>query len=93
LVIAKGIITNEELKAQSSEQRANYLAVREAVAVSPMCGRFGASYRNIKTVWNLRGDFSFEKRGAVGTEPEHGPADDQRLHYIPDVLSRTKRWT
>jgi hypothetical protein len=33
-VIAKGVITNEELKAQSSEERANYLAVREVVAVS-----------------------------------------------------------
>ena len=75
-MIAKGIITNEELKAQSSEQRANYLAVREAVAVSPMCGRFGASYRNIRTVWNLRGDFSFEKRGAVGTELEHAEIEN-----------------
>src|SRR5215467_834504 len=27
-----------------------------------MCGRFGASYRDIKAVWNLYGDFSFKKR-------------------------------
>jgi len=27
-----------------------------------MCGRFGASYRDFKTVWNVHGDFSFQKR-------------------------------
>jgi putative SOS response-associated peptidase YedK len=26
-----------------------------------MCGRFGASYRDIKAVWNLQGNFSFKK--------------------------------
>ena len=27
-----------------------------------MCGRFGASYRDIKTVWNLYKNFSFQTR-------------------------------
>jgi hypothetical protein len=93
LVIAKGIITDEELKAQSSEERANYLAVREAGSVSLCVDGSERHTGNIKTMWSLHGDFSFEKPGAVGTEPEHRPADDQRLRYIPDVLSRTKRWT
>ena len=35
-----------------------------------MCGRFGASYRNIKTVWNLHGDFSFEKRYNIAPSQE-----------------------
>ena len=27
-----------------------------------MCGRFGGSYRDIKAVWKLYGDFSFQTR-------------------------------
>src|SRR5689334_3460255 len=35
-----------------------------------MCGRFGASYRDIKTVWNLHGDFSFEKHYNIAPSQE-----------------------
>ena len=41
-----------------------------------MCGRFGAAYRDLKTVWTLHGDFSFQKRyniravtGSAGRHP------------------------
>jgi len=35
-----------------------------------MCGRFGASYRDIKTVWNLHGSFSFQTRYNVAPSQE-----------------------
>jgi len=35
-----------------------------------MCGRFGASYRDIKTVWNLHGDFSFQTRYNIAPSQE-----------------------
>jgi len=35
-----------------------------------MCGRFGASYRDIKTVWNLHGDFSFQTRSNIAPSQE-----------------------
>ena len=35
-----------------------------------MCGRFGASYRDIKPVWNLHGDFSFQRRYNVAPSQE-----------------------
>jgi putative SOS response-associated peptidase YedK len=35
-----------------------------------MCGRFGASYRDLKTVWNLHGDFSFQKRYNIAPSQE-----------------------
>lgn len=35
-----------------------------------MCGRFGASYRDLKTVWNLYGDFSFQKRYNIAPSQE-----------------------
>ena len=35
-----------------------------------MCGRFGASYRDIKTVWNLYGDFSFQTRYNIAPSQE-----------------------
>jgi putative SOS response-associated peptidase YedK len=35
-----------------------------------MCGRFGASYRDIKTVWNLHGDCSFQKRYNIAPSQE-----------------------
>jgi putative SOS response-associated peptidase YedK len=35
-----------------------------------MCGRFGASYRDIKTVWNLYGDFSFQRRYNIAPSQE-----------------------
>ena len=35
-----------------------------------MCGRFGASYRDIKTVWKLYGDFSFQTRYNIAPSQE-----------------------
>jgi putative SOS response-associated peptidase YedK len=35
-----------------------------------MCGRFGASYRDIKAVWNLYGDFSFQTRYNIAPSQE-----------------------
>jgi putative SOS response-associated peptidase YedK len=35
-----------------------------------MCGRFGASYRDLKAVWNLHGDFSFQKRYNIAPSEE-----------------------
>ena len=35
-----------------------------------MCGRFGASYRDLKTVWNVRGEFSFQKRYNIAPSQE-----------------------
>lgn len=35
-----------------------------------MCGRFGTSYRDIKTVWNLHGDFSFQTRYNIASSQE-----------------------
>ena len=35
-----------------------------------MCGRFGASYRDLKTVWNLHGEFSFQKRYNIAPSQE-----------------------
>jgi len=35
-----------------------------------MCGRFGASYRDIKTVWNLHGNFAFQKRYNIAPSQE-----------------------
>jgi putative SOS response-associated peptidase YedK len=35
-----------------------------------MCGRFGASYRDIKTLWNLHGVFSFEKHYNIAPSQE-----------------------
>src|SRR5690349_23401447 len=35
-----------------------------------MCGRFGASYRDIKSVWNVHGDFSFQKRYNIAPSQE-----------------------
>ena len=35
-----------------------------------MCGRFGASYRDLKAVWNLHGDFSFQKRYNIAPSQE-----------------------
>ena len=35
-----------------------------------MCGRFGASYRDIKTVWNLYGNFSFQTRYNIAPSQE-----------------------
>ena len=35
-----------------------------------MCGRFGASYRDLKTVWNLHGDFSFRTRYNIAPSQE-----------------------
>jgi len=35
-----------------------------------MCGRFGASYRNLKAVWNLYGDFSFATRYNIAPSQE-----------------------
>jgi putative SOS response-associated peptidase YedK len=44
-----------------------------------MCGRFGASYRDIKTVWNLHGNFSFRTRYNIAPSQE-----------VP-VIGRTER--
>jgi len=35
-----------------------------------MCGRFGASYRDLKTVWNLYGNFSFQRRYNIAPSQE-----------------------
>jgi hypothetical protein len=35
------------------------------------CGRFGASYRDLKSVWNLHGDFSFHLIIVVRLLPAH----------------------
>jgi putative SOS response-associated peptidase YedK len=35
-----------------------------------MCGRFGAWYRDIKTVWNLHGNFAFQKRYNIAPSQE-----------------------
>ena len=35
-----------------------------------MCGRFGASYRDLKKVWNLHGEFSFAKRYNIAPSQE-----------------------
>src|SRR5690348_15899927 len=35
-----------------------------------MCGRFGASYRDIKAVWNLHGNFAFQKRYNIAPSQE-----------------------
>lgn len=35
-----------------------------------MCGRFGASYRDIKTVWNLYGNLSFQTRYNIAPSQE-----------------------
>jgi len=35
-----------------------------------MCGRFVASDRDIKTVWNLHGDFSFQTRYNIAPSQE-----------------------
>jgi putative SOS response-associated peptidase YedK len=35
-----------------------------------MCGRFGASYRDIKTVWNLYRNFSFQTRYNIAPSQE-----------------------
>jgi len=35
-----------------------------------MCGRFGASYRDLKAVWNLHGDFSFQTRYKLAPSQE-----------------------
>ena len=35
-----------------------------------MCGRFGASYRDLKTVWNLYGNFSFQTRYNIAPSQE-----------------------
>ena len=35
-----------------------------------MCGRFGASYRDIKAVWSLYGDFSFQTRYNIAPSQE-----------------------
>jgi putative SOS response-associated peptidase YedK len=35
-----------------------------------MCGRFGASYRDIKIVWNLYGDLSFQTRYNIAPSQE-----------------------
>jgi putative SOS response-associated peptidase YedK len=35
-----------------------------------MCRRFGASYRNLEAVWNLYGDFSFQKRCNIAPSQE-----------------------
>jgi putative SOS response-associated peptidase YedK len=42
----------------------------EAASLKLMCGRFGASYRDIKIVWNLYGDFSFQTRYNVAPSQE-----------------------
>jgi putative SOS response-associated peptidase YedK len=34
-----------------------------------MCGRFGPSYRDIKAVWNLYGNFSFQTRYNIAIAP------------------------
>jgi len=35
-----------------------------------MCGRFGSSYRDLKRLWNLHGDFSFQKRYNIAPSQE-----------------------
>jgi putative SOS response-associated peptidase YedK len=35
-----------------------------------MCGRFGAPYRDLKTLWNLRGDFAFRTRYNIAPAQE-----------------------
>lgn len=35
-----------------------------------MCGRSGASYRDLKAVWNLYGDFSFQTRYNIAPSEE-----------------------
>ena len=35
-----------------------------------MCGRFGASYRDLKTVWHVHGEFSFQKRYNIAPSQE-----------------------
>ena len=35
-----------------------------------MCGRFGASYRDIKAVWSLYGNFSFQTRYNIAPSQE-----------------------
>jgi putative SOS response-associated peptidase YedK len=45
-----------------------------------MCGRFGASYRNIKILWNLHGDFSFQTRYNIAPSQE-----------IPVIIHNDKR--
>jgi putative SOS response-associated peptidase YedK len=35
-----------------------------------MCGRFGASYRDLKIRWNLHGDFSFRTRYNIAPSQE-----------------------
>ena len=35
-----------------------------------MCGRFGASYRDIKAVWHLYGSFSFQTRYNIAPSQE-----------------------
>jgi len=35
-----------------------------------MCGRFGASYRDLKAVWKLHAEFSFSKRYNVAPSQE-----------------------
>jgi putative SOS response-associated peptidase YedK len=35
-----------------------------------MCGRFGASYCDLRSVWNLRGEFSFATRYNIAPAQE-----------------------
>jgi putative SOS response-associated peptidase YedK len=35
-----------------------------------MCGRFGASYRNLKSLWNLSADFAFQTRYNIAPSQE-----------------------
>ncbi len=55
----------------SLEHGASELSRRaEAASLKLMCGRFGASYRDIKIVWNLHGDFSFQTRYNIAPSQE-----------------------
>lgn len=65
-----------------------------------MCGRFGASYRDIKTVWNLHGDFSFQTRYNIAPSQEvpviirndgHNEAKLMQWGLVPSWAPETNR--
>jgi hypothetical protein len=66
IVITKPAIVVEV----SNHHRSPVAECRRWSYATHMCGRFGASYRNIKTVWNLCGDFSFQKRYNIAPSQE-----------------------